>query len=710
MKADIRWITLAAVAGSTLLSFGRTFNGWDWLVPSAAAVVLAAIASLALTRRLWKATAVLASCVIGAWFIVVVTDPSRTLLGLPTLAGIASAMDAGVSAWDLSKEAVAPIDALEGLLILLLAATWMASAISSVAAYTGHHLIATIPWIGMFSYASAVGLPEGRSASVLLFASALVAYLFVTSDSGQETPLAVRAGAIAVAGALIVTPLVPGYDSPPIVSLGPIVSAQGTRLAPFEFISAQLRDEETSIMFKVRADGAAYWRLAALDLYNGQTWSKGLDFGQKLPLKRPRGTDPETITVRQRYTIHGLRGQWVPGAFRTHLIDGIQALNDPLRDTVYTNALSSGTSYYAVSTVPNPSRSTMEQATISGQLQLVQRYRRLPQDLSVELAEIAASITKGAEGPYAKAVAIQEHLRSFRYSLDPPRIGHSESDLVRFLTKRKEGYCENFAGAMAVLLRTIGIPSRVAVGFLPGEEKSGTFTVTNKDAHAWVEAWFDEIGWVSFEPTPRSEATPPSYATAASIDPGGPVDPETVHPGRSEPAATPSPSPLALPSIEEPVASPDVARVAATRTGIAALLILMVLFLSKLLWMRLPYMRTSSNPVAAAHAAYRELETRGRDTFRAPRIDETETEFARAFSEKLSLDLNKIDRILEPHLSAVYSIGRVPDDCAIDAVVAMKSLRADFGRAAGPGGRLKMGVSPGVIIAAGRRLVGARRD
>jgi hypothetical protein len=104
----------------------------------------------------------------------------------------------------------------------------------------------------------------------------------------------------------------------------------------------------------------------------------------------------------------------------------------------------------------------------------------------------------------------------FTYSLDVPAL-RGDDALQRFVLEDRVGYCEYFATAMAVMLRASGIPARVAVGFLPGavtlaaDPEAGRdlteFTVSTEDAHAWVEVLFPGYGWVTFEPTPRSDQT-----------------------------------------------------------------------------------------------------------------------------------------------------------------------------------------------------------
>src|SRR2546427_456505 len=141
-----------------------------------------------------------------------------------------------------------------------------------------------------------------------------------------------------------------------------------------------------------------------------------------------------------------------------------------------------------------------------------EHYLQLP-DTSQRVAAFAREVTSAASTPYGRARAIEQHLRrSYQYSLD---VGTTVSadPVDDFLFTRKTGYCEHYATAMVVLLRTLGIPARLVTGFLPGvwNDFGNYYTIRQQDAHAWVEVYFPRSGWVTFAPTPSVPAAVPSW-------------------------------------------------------------------------------------------------------------------------------------------------------------------------------------------------------
>jgi transglutaminase-like putative cysteine protease len=131
-------------------------------------------------------------------------------------------------------------------------------------------------------------------------------------------------------------------------------------------------------------------------------------------------------------------------------------------------------------------------------------YLQLPHALDPRIQQFARRITASARNPFDKAVAMESHLRNnFTYTLNlTGKLG--DDPLAHFLFETHAGHCEYFASAMAIMLRTLGIPSREVNGFLPGEfnDVAGDYIVRASDAHSWVEAYFPGSGWVTFDPTP----------------------------------------------------------------------------------------------------------------------------------------------------------------------------------------------------------------
>ncbi len=146
--------------------------------------------------------------------------------------------------------------------------------------------------------------------------------------------------------------------------------------------------------------------------------------------------------------------------------------------------------------------------------------RDIPGDVPASIVQLTQRLTDGIDQPALKAAAIQAHLRSseFTYSVQGASGQSNYAAMESFLLTTKTGYCVQFASSMALMARIAGIPSRVAVGFLPGTKSGDTWLVTSHDMHAWPELYFQGQGWVRFEPTP-SVATAPSWTVVAPNQP-----------------------------------------------------------------------------------------------------------------------------------------------------------------------------------------------
>lgn len=165
--------------------------------------------------------------------------------------------------------------------------------------------------------------------------------------------------------------------------------------------------------------------------------------------------------------------------------------------------------YSATSEISPPQDSELRAAIGEYPSAIAARYLQLP-EIDPRVAELASYIAAGMPSAFDKAAAIERHLKNkYGYTLQLP--DPRPDQLAYFLFDRRQGHCEYFATAMAVMLRTQGIPSRVVTGFRGGEYNSltGDYIVRASDAHSWVEAYFPGQGWASFDPTPAS-ASPPA--------------------------------------------------------------------------------------------------------------------------------------------------------------------------------------------------------
>jgi transglutaminase-like putative cysteine protease len=173
--------------------------------------------------------------------------------------------------------------------------------------------------------------------------------------------------------------------------------------------------------------------------------------------------------------------------------------------------------YEAKSTVPAPAPAAVRGASTDYPAEIRAMYLQLP-TLDPRIAQLAKQITVRDRTPYDKARSIEGYLRSnFGYTLD--LTGAPPSDpLAYFLFQKRAGHCEYFAAAMAVMLRTLGIPSRYINGFQTGEynDVAGDLVVRASDAHSWVEAYFPGFGWLTFDPTPPSNEKPLSLMAQLS--------------------------------------------------------------------------------------------------------------------------------------------------------------------------------------------------
>ena len=192
-------------------------------------------------------------------------------------------------------------------------------------------------------------------------------------------------------------------------------------------------------------------------------------------------------------------------------------------------ALQGGETYQVDAILTNPNRQQLQDAGTNYPEWVTQKYLQLPQNFSPRIQELAKEITKDAATPYEKSLAITQYLRqNIKYAETieaPPR---NRDALEWILFNSKEAYCLYYASAEALMLRSVGVPARMAVGFAQGERDGNKYIVRRYNAHAWPEVYYPDIGWVEFEPTagqaPLDRPLPPQDGENANpLNPIGDV-------------------------------------------------------------------------------------------------------------------------------------------------------------------------------------------
>jgi len=257
------------------------------------------------------------------------------------------------------------------------------------------------------------------------------------------------------------------------------------------------------------------WRGRGMTRFDGKVWSTTqelvmLESNGGSAYAIPSTDDPDRPRERLAYTVTvepmNNTAVFVAPGVRT-IVGRVPRLWVDSTDSIVMLDNFVGLRYDAVSNVGIPPAQVLETASTDYPPN-VQPFLKLPK-LDPRIRELALEVTKNIATPYAKANAIELHLRTkYGYSLEMRATG--DDPVADFLFRVRQGHCEYFASAMTLMLRSIGIPARPVNGFLTGEynDVSQQFVVRGSDAHTWVEVYFPGHGWITFDPTPSAGSEP----------------------------------------------------------------------------------------------------------------------------------------------------------------------------------------------------------
>ncbi len=573
---------LAALLGATLFCYELVFEGDAHSGPTLVGAGLA-MAIVTLARR-WGAGSLLSAELSLAGLVIYLTlvfQVQNSLYGLPTPAAATGLSDLVARAYETSQTDVAPVPVRAGYVVMIVVGMWLAATIGELATFRWRRpLVATLPCIGLIAPTLVVGTGIGDPFFIAVFLAALFTYWSLESthrlrtwgrwvtawekDSGADPPsltgaLARRMGASCIAATLVAPVFLPTLGEGWFPWKSGEGDGPGSGPGSGEvnlLVDARPRaiSQSNASLFEVTSSGTArYWRLASLSHFDGRRWTPGdTNFETHYSLL-PRAARPPARALRmgQDFRLTGLGGDYLPAAVEPFDVEVTG--NDLILTEVESRALRldgenrADFEYSVVSDVARPTFPELLQAEppTSFEPNPLERapgeeYYELP-ELAPEVEALADEWTRDYRNPFLKLIALQTRLRAdFTYSTDVAS-GASSDYLRDFLLETKTGFCQQFAAAFAVLARIEGFPARVSVGFLPGEAEyldtgEVRYTVRGTDAHAWPEVYFEDYGWLAFEPTPRALSSPPTYTTDLPL-PGGNDDLRTrLVPGGSGPA------------------------------------------------------------------------------------------------------------------------------------------------------------------------------
>lgn len=563
------------------------FTDLRWLPVAVAAIVLVVLGGIGLrSLRLPLAAVVLGQLVLLGLLVTVLFTSSGIAGILPGPTAVGEVHDLLNGAGVQIRDKTVPVDAtpqLEVLLVLLLgaAAVVVDGLVAGLQAPAGAGLVLL----------TMVAVPASLVDTLLPWWSfvlgALALILLLLADGPQRVPRSGPAAGTAglrspaVAGVLVLAVVVGLLGGSSALGVGTQGRLPGTGggggvgLNPFTELRGQLDQPRTTDLFTVQglAD-PTYLRALALDTFvANQGWvldkaTKDQPATAALTGSATVGTSVDVTVVPQRYT-----DRWLPSPGTPVRVRGTTA---PLTGFYYDRSV--GTLFTAS---PRPLPGYQVQAVVPGGTAAQLRAAGSPTvntstapaarfydtgGIDARVAQITAGLVPVGTDALDAAVLLTDYFRTpangYTYNLRT-RAGSGGDALVDFLTTGKSGFCEQYASAMAAMLRTLGVPTRVGVGFTAGTGDEHSREVTTDDAHAWVEVYFTGYGWVQFDPTPLTDGrgVVPAYVRQAQQDPGGAAPTRSV--------AVPAPSTAAVPKDVPGAQRPNLPRDAAGTTPAA---------------------------------------------------------------------------------------------------------------------------------------------
>jgi hypothetical protein len=570
-----RWVLAVAIFGAIMgasLGLGGVLADFGWW-PRAAVVVAGTLVLPAVLRRYPALDPYAPLGALLGWFVSLtfVFFPTTSLLGfIPTTGTFRAALEMASDASTLIMSSNTPVPSEIPMFFLFCAGLGFVALLIDTVAITVAMPAASS--LGLLLVMLPPALTTSTGIGTLGFIGAGAGFLLILgccrwyAPDGKVRATGVRfsTGTLSRAAALgaavvlvmaIIPAAIPGFTEGSFPQGSRLDKAgAGARLDPMISLGDDLRSQsnQVNLTYLSNTEGPQYLRLSTLENFTGKSWQPS-DFPSTLqpdtsglaPAAGPAPAVARTQTLTM-VTIDALSSEWLPAPLSATSVENLTGRWrwNPSTQTIKGQFTSTENQSYLVrSEMPVLSPATL--AAASGNPAAVDPvFTKLPADVPALVKDTALKVAGSEPNAFAKALAIQDYLRSsaFSYNLNTPAAegydGSGMAVLESFLTE-KSGYCVHFSAAMAVMAREVGLASRIAVGYAPGTrttqvgELNGQplrgYQANGQDAHAWPEIYFEGLGWVPFEPTPsrgfipdyaqeESSADPTAGATDAPID------------------------------------------------------------------------------------------------------------------------------------------------------------------------------------------------
>lgn len=257
-----------------------------------------------------------------------------------------------------------------------------------------------------------------------------------------------------------------------------------------------------------------YWRGETWDYYTGRGWDHSLKVAVDRSAEQPTTSFsiPGAVTIVQNIQILAPRADILFAANQPQAVAQpyrVMSLGDDDFSTLYLRRVPlTAVTYQVTSTLPTLGETDLRRSAPVYPEWVQTYYLQLPKSLPARVTDLAEELTAGATTAYDKVLAIQEYLRKLPYDPKIKLPSTGNYDAVDWFLFTQKGYCDYFGTVLAVMLRSVGVPARLATGYLTGFYDYGLsrYEVSENDGHAWTEVYFPEYGWIEFEPTPARAA------------------------------------------------------------------------------------------------------------------------------------------------------------------------------------------------------------